>query len=80
MFVRALGGAMEDLRDHVRAAANAALGRRRGASVASIANVLREVRAEVSAELADEEIVAIIIDAAARHHLGLVFDHRQIDI
>jgi hypothetical protein len=69
---------MENTHTDVRAAVSAALARRQEASVASIASVLREVHAAVATQLPDEEIVAMILDAAPRYQLGLLFDHRGI--
>ena len=71
---------MDGSRAAVRGAVNAALARRRGASAASTASVIREVRAAVGYELADDEIVAMIVNVAAHYGLGIVFDHRQIDV
>ena len=70
---------MDDSNAHVRTAVGAALARRHGASAASIAIILNEVRATV-ASLPDEAIVAMLVDAAPHYDLSLVFDHRRIEI
>jgi hypothetical protein len=42
--------------------------------------VLHDVRQAAPSDLPDHEIVSMIVDAAAGYRLGLVFDHRRIDV